>query len=509
MDKAVAQYFPAMVEKYPDQLALFIDGNSYTYKELNVYVEGVLSIIQLKLKLEQAVIGISGEHTIWAYAAILAISLSGNTILPINPSLPVERNVNLINMAAPALILSNFAGTYETKIQQHPLLKFPHHWYCFESSSFCYGTNKTTSKGAYLNYAYILFTSGSTGKPKGVPIKNCHLNHLLKYYLSQEHYDFNCNDRFLQVYDMSFDVFYFSFLVPLSVGASCYVVSNHQKQPRYIEILQMLNRFQITVISMVPVTLLFFEKYLHQLNFPSLRYSFFSGDALYQSVARKWKKCLPNGEIHNFYGPTETTVVCTRYIWGEAEADLESVNNIVPLGKPFPGMQYLIVDDNNIPVKRGETGELAFAGSQVINAYIDNAYPHLFFETVENGKRVQYYKTGDLAFENIQQNLIFKGRKDFQRKISGFRVELEEVEMAISGITQSVSIAIVHTNVQNIAMLYAFCNTHTWTEEAILEKLTNILPVYMIPRRIFIVNTWPLNANQKIDREELLKFVID
>ncbi|MBK6835712.1 MAG: AMP-binding protein [Bacteroidetes bacterium] len=344
--------------------------------------------------------------------------------------------------------------------------------------------------------AYVIYTSGSTGKPKGVPISRNNVNHLFNYYLGE--YDFNANDKFLQSYELSFDVSVFSIFCAWNVGATVYVVP--EANAKHIAIFKTIQQYKITVASFVPGVLSLIEKYLTEFNFPDLRYSFFSGDALKHSLAKKWKVCLPNGEIHNFYGPTETTIVCTRYIWQEIEAGQESKNDIVPIGKPFPQMNFILVSEvGEIISDMNTEAELCFEGEQVIDSYLNNKYEDRFLDI--SNKR--YYRTGDRVTLNENGNLIFHGRLDSQVKINGYRVELAEIENAIYLDSACQNKVIVESK-NGANQLIAFIESDN--EMKLHELLEKRIPLYMIPSKFIFVKHLPLTINGKLDMEKLKLF---
>jgi len=245
---------------------------------------------------------------------------------------------------------------------------------------------------------------------------------------------------------------------------------------------------------MVPSVLGLIEKYLPEFNFPHLRYSFFSGDALKQNLAVKWKKCLPNGVIHNFYGPTETTIVCTRYKWDEEISDIESLNNIVPIGKPFPGMHFIVLSEEQKMITEVRTvGELCFLGVQVIDNYLNNSNENsfIYFE----GKR--YYKTGDLVSLNEKENLIFHGRLDSQVKINGYRIELAEIENAILKVCGKLNKVVVN----ELNQLVAFVESDN--ELDLKGEMNKLLPSYMMPICFVFIKEIPLSINGKIDTQKI------
>mgnify|MGYP003575908597 FL=1 len=497
--------YNSAVQHFPDNNAIFINGDYYTYAALQQQVEVVVEIIKKEgLVNKNIAIAVSEDNHILSIASIIAVFQTGNVLLPFNKHFPAERNLYAFRQVQPQLILSLDADKHiETCIDK--LKGYAFSWFTFSDSSFKRYTKEYIANTSLDGIAYILYTSGSTGKPKGVPVSFKNLNNCLHFFYTQ--YPFQYTDRFLQVYTTTFDVFYFSLLMPLTVGGCCYFIENATNSVKYLEIFSALKLHQITVVSMVPTLLMYVEKYFYELSFPDLRYSFFSGDALLHSIAEQWIRCLPNGEIHNFYGPTETTIVCTRYIWEKNKSLQESYNNIVPIGYPFPKMDYLIVDELNRPVPNKSIGELVFSGPQVINSYIDKGFVERFFVEVETGKR--FYKTGDLVLLNENGTLIFVGRKDFQVKINGYRVELAEVEAQVSAITKNPCYAFVKPNKKGLNVLYVAVLDNQIEEKDVIRTLKSILPPYMIPYKFLKVDSFPTNTNQKIDRLLLRQLIND
>ncbi|MGQ0827641.1 MAG: AMP-binding protein [Bacteroidota bacterium] len=475
------------VKSFPDSNALWINDRYHSYEQLYKIVVAIYQT--LPTDNIHSTIGIYCNDDVYTYAGILAINLYGASYVPLNNKFPSNRNKSIVEQCKLKLILSSI---------EHKELKD-----IAGGTEILLLNNLKTVSGSVLEHnnkidqpiAYTLFTSGSTGEPKGVPISNSNVNHCLNFFL--KNFDLDQNDRFLQVYELTFDVSVFSFFMPLQVGACCYVVPNDGI--KYIKIIQMLEEHKITVISMVPGILRYMEQYLDEVKFDHLRYSFFSGDALYHELAVKWKKSMINGQIHNFYGPTETTIVCTHYLWTESQSAQESVNGIVPLGKPFDGMNVLIVDSTN---QLTEKGELCFSGSQVITAYLNNSHESQFF--IHKGKR--YYKTGDTVSYNTNGNIVFHGRMDNQVKVNGYRVELIEIEFAIEKITKKRSVVLC-VNDKQINKLIAFIETKEINEQTIKSSLASLLPDYMIPQQFIAIEKIPLNINQKTDKQTLLKFI--
>lgn len=479
--------FLQSVSLFPKSNAIYVDGKQYTYQQLWEIVDWIYH--KIPTGETYPVIGIYCTGDLHTYASIIAVNLYGAAFVPLNTKFPETRNRKIVEQSNLSLILcstqnddlnfiANGIEVIETKNGSNVIPPK-----IFE---------KFTYKKTEQPIAYILFTSGTTGIPKGVPVSHSNVNHFFNFFLSN--YDFNEQDRFLQVYELTFDVSVFSFFMPLMVGACCYVLPD--KGVKIFKIADYLKKFDITVISMVPTTLRYLAPYFNELSFPALRYSFFSGDALFHELAVKWNGSLPNGKIHNFYGPTETTIVCTRYVFDEERSAEESVNGIVPLGKMFEGMGFILVDENNQLVNKGE---LCISGTQVISGYLNNSDDDRFF--IHN--QIRYYKTGDIVSVNKHGNLVFYGRTDSQVKINGYRIELMELEHVISKITNT-SVTVLCKPAENgLNKLIAYIEAKTINEHALKEKLNSILPAYMIPQQYVAVEKFVLNTNGKVDKKLL------
>ncbi len=480
---------------YPNNNALFVNNQYYTYQQLWQIVKQIHQ--QLSAQKQHLRIGVYCTNNIETYATILAINLYGAAYVPLNIKFPVSKNKKIIEQCNLQLILisKNDEKLHELKQQVKST---------FITISNVLNVQPTELKNEIkINpndyqkveqpYVYILFTSGSTGEPKGVPISKTNTNHFFKYFF--KNYNFNERDRFLQVYELTFDVSVFSFFMPLMVGACCYVLPNDGI--KFMKTIEYLIKYNITVVSMVPTTLRYLENYLPEIKLPDLCYSFFSGDALHHNLAVKWSKAIPNAVIHNFYGPTETTIVCTRYVFNAKQSEKESVNDIVPLGKPFKGMEFIIIDEKNAPTQKGE---LCFSGTQVINSYLNNTNEDRFLTYQQK----QFYKTGDIASVNEFENLIFYGRTDSQVKINGYRIELTEIENAISKTLDTKCIALTKKNNNSLNQLIVFIEEKKVDEKELKKRLGTILPDYMIPNQFIEVEKFILNINGKIDKQYLL-----
>lgn len=492
----IADPFLINCTSYPDNNALFINDTYYTYSQVLTRVYSIyLQLAKEGKKFER--IGIYCTDDFDTYASILAISLYGAAYIPLNSTFPVTRNKEIINSSQVELIL-NCSDTILKN--EFPSLIFIDLEKSVQSQVGTIEIEKI-KRVVIQPLAYILFTSGSTGIPKGVPVSVENVSNCFDFFLDKNRFHLDMNDRFIQVFELTFDVSVFSFFLPLNIGACCYV--SPQKGIRFIEIVKMLLEHKITVANLVPSVLQHLEKYMNEIELPDLKYSFFCGEKLSHHTVSKWSKKIVNARIINMYGPTETTIVCTSYPWNELECASEKNNDIVPIGKPFPNMNFILINNLKEQVNKGDVGELCFSGKQVINAYLNNEFEDNFIQLKDtDGNEKRYYKTGDLASLNAKGNLLFHGRVDNQVKINGHRIELSEVENKIREITENNFFLTCFKNENNSDQLVLFTESK-FDEINLKEKLETVLPTYMLPNSIILVDSIPLTLNSKVDLKKL------
>jgi amino acid adenylation domain-containing protein len=354
--------------------------------------------------------------------------------------------------------------------------------------------------------AYLFFTSGTTGIPKGVPIRHRNLDAFMTAVLEDSSYAFGPDDRFLQMFELTFDLSVMSLLAPLALGASCHVVPD--KGIASLEIARLLDERSISVALMVPSVLSYLRRYFDELRFPALRHSLFCGEALAHSLTAAWARCVPKAEIRNVYGPTEATIFCTEFKWEERASAEQSVNDIVPIGRPLLGTGLVIVDAAGEPVVAGEQGELCLTGEQLATGSWQDPERSAaaFVRAPGNGGRGVAYRTGDLAFVNSRGNTVYCGRADSQIQVDGHRVELGEVERHLRTFLDGGAAAAAPIRTADGRQEFvAFLESSADLEAGALAYLRTQVPPYMLPRRIICVAALPLNLNGKVDRQELLR----
>ncbi len=502
-NQTVIHRFLESEKRFPDKPAIWARDQHLTFVELSRLAESIRrSLAEAGLQGPKRIGVITGDGAA-TYASILAIISNGGTYVPINNKNPVQRNLTVVDQAGIAGLVYEESNSAQAEMAHElavdceavPVKTEP------EPNSTSLRANGVDESSP----AYLLFTSGSTGKPKGVPISHENLANFLGFMLDGSLYSFSPDDKFLQMFELTFDLSDMSFFVPLSVGACCYVVP--ESAFGAATILKVLQDYELTVALMVPSMLVFLEPYLEtRVRLPNLRYSLFCGEALPDTLAQKWHLAAPESEIENLYGPTEATIFCLRYVWDPTKSPAEAVNGVVPIGKPLPGTQIVIAGDSAASRSAtGAKGELLLCGAQLASGYWrDEEKTRAAFVSVSgaNGER-RAYRTGDVCSLNANGDCIYHGRLDSQVKIDGHRVELGEVEHHVREILARTNIAVIAASREGRAFLALFIEEPSIDQDSLMDRLRERVPEYMVPNRLEYVKNLPLNLNGKVDRPKL------
>lgn len=481
----------SVAKRFPNKTAFVIGEHSYSYQTLFLEVFSIYQRLKEE-EIQESRIGVFCQNDIHTYASILAINLYGAAFVPLNPQFPEQKLNRIIDLAQIHLVLNLNENQNKWRVTAWEITQNERN----AANVFDFDPIQKQDE------AYLLFTSGTTGAPKGVVIHHDQMQALFSHFLSGNHHAFTETDRFIQPAELSFDLSIFTVFMPLLVGASCHVPS--EKGIRYIEILKSILREKITVVTLVPSTLALINKQLSHQGFPEVKTSLFIGDRLLQEECEKWQKHCPNSKLYNYYGPTEATVMCGFYSWNKEN---ETTHSVVPIGSPFPNVNYQLLDAENKPVKRGETGELALSGIQVIEAYLNNEHEDRFLNLCHENGTERYYLTGDLAFQDEEACYHFVGRTDSQVKINGFRIELAEIEEIIRP-TLNTNFHLMKNELPNkLDELVLFVEGEKRDLSEMKKALNQNLPAYMHPNREVYLDQFPLNRNDKLDRITLKKML--
>jgi non-ribosomal peptide synthetase component F len=289
----------------------------------------------------------------------------------------------------------------------------------------------------------------------------------------------------------------------LSAGATLHIVPDSY----YVfpaKLIDYLENQHISFLFWVPSIIMNVAnaRLLDDCRLPDLRYVLFAGEAMPAKQLRYWMERLPGVLFANLYGPTEITVDCTFI-----KLSLNDISDdVVPIGKPCRNTEILILNDAALLCEQGEIGELCVRGSSLALGYwrAPERSEQVFTQNpLHNDFRDLIYRTGDLCEWRADGNILFHGRKDSQIKHMGYRIELGEIETAVSSFEAVRCCAVVYD--QQKSEIILFVELDRELEKGEMQRyLTDRLPKYMLPRRTVVVDAFPLNANGKIDRLQLI-----
>lgn len=350
---------------------------------------------------------------------------------------------------------------------------------------------------------YVNFTSGSTGVPKGVVVSHGSVLDFIDTFV--ETFKFDETERIANQAPLDFDVSVKDIYTSLKTGATLVLVPRDLFS-RPVELLDFLCEQKITTMIWA-VSALCLVSMFHGLDYKcpdTVRKVLFSGEVMPLKQLKDWMDHLPEAEFVNLYGPTEITCNCTYHV---IQRDRVYTDGI-PIGRAFANEAVFLVDTNGqLVTEPGAVGEICVRGRALALGYYANTL-QTSQSFVQNPLHQYYldpvYKTGDLGRYGTDGELYFAGRKDFQIKYRGHRIELEEIERAMAKITGVERCVCVFE--EKKSRLYGFY-TGTIDKKELHEALSGVLPPFMIPERLEKRDCFILTKNGKIDRKLLLQEV--
>lgn len=361
--------------------------------------------------------------------------------------------------------------------------------------------NEIRKKKIDLDPVYANFTSGSTGVPKGVIVGNRSIIDFVDNFVDT--FGIKDDDVIANQAPFDFDVSVKDIYPALKTGATLVIVPKELfSKPALL--IDFLVDHKVTTMTWAVSALCLISTF-HGLDYKvptSVKRVMFSGEVMPMKHLKSWMEHLPNAMFVNLYGPTEITCNCTYHI-----IDRNREYEKIPVGIPFNNEAvFLLNDKNELVTKESEKGEICVRGTALALGYYKNneQTDKAFVRNPLNDKYIEYiYRTGDLGYYQNNE-LYFGGRKDFQIKYMGHRIELEEIDKAIGSFDGVERVCSIFR--EEKSKLYAFYIGDMEPKE-LHEKLSKELPVFMIPSKFIKVEEMPLSKNGKIDRKKLVELI--
>lgn len=489
---------------FPDKTAYADEKKEITFGELRVQARRIGGELAIRGLFKKPV-AIFLEKGVDVLVSFMGTAYSGNFYSPIDVDMPGSRVDKILEVLQPAVVIttaplkevfSQYAYEGEFLLLEDVLARESE---AAQEAALAAARRKCID----TDLLYVLFTSGSTGVPKGVTINHRAVIDYIDWVT--ETFEITEKDSFGNQAPFYFDNSILDIYSALKTGATVYIVpKNLFAQP--VLLLGYLKEKKINTIFWVPSALIVVAKLKAFKNVDltdTLKRVLFCGEVMPNKQLNVWRKFLPNVQYANLYGPTEITDACTYYIVDREFTDEEPL----PIGIPMPNTDILVLNEKDEPVQGDEAGELCVRGTSLSMGYYNNPEKtrEAFVQNPLNQAVPELiYRTGDIVKYNERGEILYLSRKDFQIKHMGHRIELGEIETAVSSLEEvSQNCCLYDEKHQKIVL---------FIEEAlekayINEKISHLVPEYMLPNKVIVVEKMPINANGKIDRVKLKEYI--
>ena len=468
----------------PEAIAHVSGDRTLTYSELRRSSEGLAAYLTKRFGGDRRPIVVLGHREPEMLIAFLGAVKSGRPYVPIDTALPQTRIDQILASSSAALTLT------PDQIRR-----------------FSMDEPRDRTMSAKNDPFYVLFTSGSTGEPKGVIITLACLEHFIDWMLAEQRFSKGA-EVFLNQAPFSFDLSVMDLYCSLATGGALFSISRdliENPKKLYSALASSGVTTWVSTPSFAQICLV--EDKFAEAMLPRVRRFLFCGETLAPQTAAQLLARFPQAQVWNMYGPTEATVATTSL---QIDAGILEKYSRLPVGRVMPGTRIFIVDENSGEVSANERGEIIIAGPNVSPGYAGR--PDLTSRAFFEYRDQRAYKTGD--FGRFSDGLLFfEGRIDEQIKLSGYRIELGDVEVnlrALPTVRDAIVIPVVKSGAAQSLTAFLILTTRNETSDFQLahnlrRQLAERLPAYMLPRKFIFLDVFPMTANGKVDRAALAK----
>lgn len=493
MTTIVTDYLRNSAAKKPEKVAIIDGNNEITYSEWLAKSESMASKL-IELGIFKKPVGILMHKSAACMVTFLGVAMSGNYYTVLDEKMPEQRVKMILDCLNPEVIVVDGKN-----LKKAEALASGAKILLYDEAISTVADQETIDKVERriisTDLLYVLFTSGSTGIPKGVTITHRSVINFTEW--ASEAFEFNENTVFGNQAPFYFDTSVLDIYTTLKNGGSVHII------PQMcfsfpIRLLEYVRNNKINSILWVPTVLIAVSnlRLLDKCDVGCLKKILFAGEVMPAKHLNYWVKNLTDSLFVNMYGPTEITVISTYYILDRILDDNESV----PIGYACKNTGLLVLNSENREVCCEEKGELCIRGTCLSFGYygdFEKSSKVFVQNPLNNLYEEKIYRTGDIVHYNERGEIIFDGRMDSQVKHTGHRIELGEIDTAVSSIEAVEMCCCLHKPETDQLVLYYSGDIES---QDIRKKLTILIPDYMIPNLYIQMKKMPLNMNGKIDR---------
>jgi len=505
MKANVTYWLDETAERFPDKTAYADEKKEITFGELRERAWDIACELAQRGLFKKPV-AIFLEKGVDVLVSFMGAAYSCNFYSPIDVDMPGSRVNKILEVLDPAVVI-----TTESLKEVFSAYDYRGSFLLLEEVTAARGQDDgreekleaARRRGIDTDLLYVLFTSGSTGVPKGVTINHRAVIDYIDWVT--ETFGITEKDSFGNQAPFYFDNSILDIYSALKTGATTYIIPKTLfAQP--VPLLEYLKEKGINTIFWVPSALIVVAKLKAFRNVDlsdTLQRVLFCGEVMPNKQLNVWRKFLPNVQYANLYGPTEITDACTYYIVDREFSDEEPL----PIGFPMPNTDILVLNEKDELVTGEEPGELCVRGTSLSMGYYKNPEKtrEAFVQNPLNRAVPELiYRTGDIVKYNERGEIIYLSRKDFQIKHMGHRIELGEIETAVSSLEEISLCCCLYDEERKKIVLFI---EETLEKAYINERISRLVPDYMLPDKVITVEKMPINANGKIDRVKLKEYI--
>lgn len=481
------QLFAEVAERFPQHVALYYQGQTMTYEELNARSNQLAHYLMAEGLQKGSFVAISLDRSFEMIIAVLGVLKAGGAYIPLDPTYPKQRLSFMLEDSKAPLLLTKRKLLDQIPTNEAKVICIDD---CLEKVQ---QLPKTEPEILVTldDIAYMIYTSGSTGKPKGVMVSHRGLGNVIQ---EQRHlFEADEESRVLQFASFSFDASMFEFCMAFGVGATLFLADKEDLLPGS-GLIQFLKEHRITHATLSPSVL----NAMPDAELPDLKVIVTAGEACTEQIVNRF---APGRRLFNAYGPTETTIWVTTKRCRPDEGK-------PTIGVAIGNVKLYVLDAYQQRVPLGVPGELYIGGIGLAKGYFgreDLTKERFISHPFEPGEKL--YRTGDLVRFLPNGEVDFLGRVDDQVKIRGFRIELGEIEHLLNQHPDvKASVVIVHEDQSKRKRLVAYVVPNEKKSEFIFQLrqyLKQKLPDFMVPSFLIELEKLPMTSNGKVDKKAL------